>query len=222
MNTIVVDDVTKIPQVLNYTENFIFDSCELIFEDYKCVIESKAKIEYIESVDEYCEYLSAIINDLSDTHKIKILLNDGCYCGVELIDTTHTKWEKAIGRCEYPAEMILSICNYIMTTKRDKVARQLVSSITRSNEKGNAKANKTKKVYLLDEIVEYVNENSLAVSENGTHKITCPCWSVRGHYRHLKSGKAVFVRSYEKGKDKGNSKAVDKTYIVGKRGVSNV
>jgi hypothetical protein len=62
----------------------------------------------------------------------------------------------------------------------------------------------------------------LAVSENGTHKITCPCWSVRGHYRHYKSGKVVFVRSYEKGKDKGNSKAVDKTYIVGKSGVSNV
>ncbi len=35
------------------------------------------------------------------------------------------------------------------------------------------------------------------------HEIACPCWSVRGHYRHYKSGKVVFIESYEKGKSRG-------------------
>ena len=34
------------------------------------------------------------------------------------------------------------------------------------------------------------------------HKITCTCWGVRGHYRHYKNGKVVFIKAYKKGKDK--------------------
>ncbi len=30
----------------------------------------------------------------------------------------------------------------------------------------------------------------------------CPAWGVRGHYRHYKSGKVVYVKSYIKGKEK--------------------
>ena len=88
MNTIIIEDIEKIPQVLNFPENFIFEKCKLIFEDYKCVIDTKVKSEYIESVDEYCEYLNVTINDLSDTHKIKILVNNGFYCGVVSINST--------------------------------------------------------------------------------------------------------------------------------------
>lgn len=214
MNTIIIEDIEKIPQVLNFPENFIFEKCKLIFEDYKCVIDTKVKSEYIESVDEYCEYLNVTINDLSDTHKIKILVNNGFYCGVELIDTTHPKYEKTLGRCEYPTEMILSICNYIMTTKRDKITKQIISRDKANEKKTNRNDYGNKKVYLLDEIVEYVNDNGLTISSNGTHKINCPCWSVRGHYRHYKSGKVVFVKNYKKGKEREVKEPKGKEYFL--------
>lgn len=43
-------------------------------------------------------------------------------------------------------------------------------------------------------------------------KITCPCWGVRGHYRHYKSGKVVFIAAYQKGKDR--SRYTSKEYVV--------
>lgn len=43
-------------------------------------------------------------------------------------------------------------------------------------------------------------------------KITCPCWGVRGHYRHYKSGKVVFIEAYQKGKDR--SKYSSKEYLI--------
>ena len=56
------------------------------------------------------------------------------------------------------------------------------------------------KIYLYDDIVRYVAENY--TGSHGSHKVTCPCWEVRGHYRHYKSGKVVFVPAYRKGKQK--------------------
>ena len=33
-------------------------------------------------------------------------------------------------------------------------------------------------------------------------EITCPCWGVRGHFRHYKNGKVVFIEPFMKGKEK--------------------
>ena len=37
-------------------------------------------------------------------------------------------------------------------------------------------------------------------------EITCPAWGVRGHFRHLRNGKTVFVEAYIKGKEKDKYK----------------
>ena len=60
----------------------------------------------------------------------------------------------------------------------------------------------------------YVNENGLTIAKSGNRAITCPCWSVRGHYRHYKNGNVIFVKSYEKGKEKGKVKPKDKIYTI--------
>ena len=57
-----------------------------------------------------------------------------------------------------------------------------------------------KKIFLLDDIVNYVSEKY--VPEGGHREIMCPCWEVRGHYRHLKSGKVIFIRPFKKGKER--------------------
>lgn len=51
----------------------------------------------------------------------------------------------------------------------------------------------------------------ISIDEKEIHKfsrkhvkqeIICPAWGVRGHYRHYKDGKTIFIREYIKGKDK--------------------
>ena len=37
-------------------------------------------------------------------------------------------------------------------------------------------------------------------------EITCPAWGVRGHFRHLRNGKVIFVESYIKGRDRAQYK----------------
>ena len=111
------------------------------------------------------------------------------------------------------AQLVLRTMIYIMNTPRDKIIKPKTSKekigkttrITNSN---------TDKIYLLDEIVDYVNENGLTIAKSGNRAITCPCWDVRGHYRHYKSGKVVFIKNYEKGKEKGKVKPKDKTYTI--------
>lgn len=37
-------------------------------------------------------------------------------------------------------------------------------------------------------------------------EITCPCWGVRGHFRHYRNGKVVFIEPFVKGKEKDKYK----------------
>lgn len=70
------------------------------------------------------------------------------------------------------------------------------------------------KIYLFKDIVNYVSEHYIPSKEH--HEIQCPCWEVRGHYRHYKSGKTVFIQSYKKGKQKDKVEPKSKTYLATK------
>ena len=39
------------------------------------------------------------------------------------------------------------------------------------------------------------------------HIFSCLCWGVRGHFRHLKSGKVIFIQPFKKGKERNNLEA---------------
>lgn len=112
-------------------------------------------------------------------------------------------------------ENILIPCHYIMTAKRDRITiSKSENSIAISRKSTLRNENKPKKVYLLDEIIEYVNDNGISISSSVAHEINCPCWSVRGHYRHYKSGKVVFVKNYLKGKKRDTEQPKPKEYFV--------
>lgn len=54
-----------------------------------------------------------------------------------------------------------------------------------------------------------------AVQERAIREITCPVWTVRGHMRHYKSGKTVYVAPYRKGKERDNPTApTGKEYVL--------
>ena len=46
-----------------------------------------------------------------------------------------------------------------------------------------------------------------SLGPRGHHVITCPNWGVAGHWRHYKSGKAVWVKPYRKGRERRNPEA---------------
>lgn len=45
-------------------------------------------------------------------------------------------------------------------------------------------------------------------------QLTCPCWGVRGHHRHLSTGKIIFIKPYRKGRLRNKPEAqVNKDYV---------
>lgn len=115
--------------------------------------------------------------------------------------------------CDW-ADYLYAVMAYIMTEKRERIQKKKTGCNYENNSEQYRKEYKPRKIYLLNEIVEYVNENGLTVAPSSTHRMNCPCWSVRGHYRHYKSGKVVFIKNYEKGKEKGKKKPKEKIYTV--------
>lgn len=110
------------------------------------------------------------------------------------------------------AELVFRTICYIMNTERNRIVKPKKKTkpvhINKTKRKSNAE------IYLLDDIVEYVNENGFSGFSSEKHIINCPCWSVRGHYRHYKNGRVIFVKSYEKGKEKGKATPKEKTYVI--------
>lgn len=73
---------------------------------------------------------------------------------------------------------------------------------------------KDNKIFLLDDLIEYVVENNLYQKSVKHSQIRCPCRSVRGHYRTYKSGKKVFVKPFEKGKKRGKVAPKQHVYTI--------
>lgn len=113
---------------------------------------------------------------------------------------------------------VIAICYMIMNYEPEvvEVNGDITSSSTANNADTLKKSEHTirpkpdgNKTYLFRDIVRYVNHKK----QKEKHNITCECWGVRGHYRHYKTGKVVFIHEYEKGKKRNEIKANDKTYV---------
>ena len=195
--------------------NFTSWEYKIIFVDhwltYKAKVDTEIKSRNVNN-DWKEFYVHAVIDDTCDYYDVNIILaDDYSFCGLELLESSHLNDDKALGRSEYPAMQILGICNYIMSANRTrKIIKRQWNNKNKTNKE--VKTPTPKKVYLLDEIIEYVYENKL---NKGNHnEIQCPCWSVRGHYRHYKSGKVVFVKNYLKGKKRDTEQPKPKEYYV--------
>lgn len=215
MNTIVVYS-DEISEKLNNNciEKFIYDSFTIVVVKNKH--EDTAIIFDVATNDgnpNDCSCRVTMFNQISQEYEVAVEFN--WYIVGDRVETKYRNIEdnKKFGDVSYNwADYIYSVMAYIMTTPRERMERPKGVKIF-NTQKAESKRNRENKIYLLDEIVDYVNENGLTILP-GKHIINCPCWSVRGHYRHYKSGKVVFIKNYEKGKEKGKVKSKDKTYTI--------
>lgn len=106
-------------------------------------------------------------------------------------------------------DLIRSITYHVMNYQRD---RREAHPVPRKYSREHRLSTSQNKIYLLDDIIKYVHDNY--VPQGGHHDIKCPCWEVRGHYRHYKSGKVIFIPSYKKGKDREQVEPKEKEYYV--------
>ena len=196
-------------------ENFIYDEFALIYTNAESILSfvvffnsndigdiSGTEIHLVEPENE-------TIKDIA----YQIEVDGSAYDGMTVYCSSEEKKYTEIGHDI--AQLVLRTMIYIMNTPRDKIikpktSKEKIEEIGKTTRIANSD---TDKIYLLDEIVDYVNENGLTILP-GKHIINCPCWSVRGHYRHYKSGKVVFIKNYEKGKEKGKVKPKGKTYTI--------
>lgn len=143
-----------------------------------------------------------------------IKFNENSIDGLDVICDTYEKKFLDIGHDL--AQLVLRVICYIMSEPRK---REIRPKTLRENKENIDKPEKTKdnrenKIFLLDDIAEYVSENGLNTNSSTSYKINCPCWNVRGHYRHYKSGKVVFVENYKKGKYRDKIEPKCKTYTI--------
>ena len=218
MNTIVVY-TDEIDEELknNVIQNFIYDSFTMVVtKNEYSNIALIFDIATNQGNPNDCSCRVTMLNESTGNYEIATEFN--WLITEEKIETRY-RYEKdndIFGdvSCDW-ADYLYSVMSYIMTTPREKVTKSMKKTIDLNKRKENKKADyKENKIYLLNEIVEYVNENGLTDKPAGTREIQCTCWTVRGHYRHYKGGKVVFVKNYIKGKDRENLMPKDKIYTV--------
>lgn len=217
MNTIIVDDdilekefSCEIPS----GQHFIFDEFCLVFgEESNNPIVITVNAENGIDGEIYFNLLKQENEEINEIRYMSCPDAENSYDGLQVYCSVNEEQYTSIGHDL--AQMVLRVMVYVLSTPRDKIEINSSNdgSVKKNNEKISRK-NKNETVYLLSEIVEYVHDNNFLSQNKSTHKINCECWGVRGHYRHYKSGKVVFVKEYKKGKDRDKKEPQGKTYKV--------
>ena len=216
MNTIIMyeKDLDKLQGYVNnhYFENFIFNEFKLIL--YHSGIKGLYKIR---NNGKNTEVDYRLIK--GSTYKdCKFIFTD-CEEGIELIEKPNgylidfvqkkysnlpyhlaekdtTTYAEDFG--EEQAKLIATLKQYIMNESYNRKVIQkegCARNSTKTNKPKKVISNrKTSPQFLLGDVIEYVSGNGRR------HGMACECWEVRGHFRHYKSGKVVWISGYEKGK----------------------
>lgn len=96
--------------------------------------------------------------------------------------------------------------------------REIAKPYERQDKLANPKPNKKTKVkkpvaYTMinfDDLIVYDKPKKIISAFKKNHVVRCELWPVRGHWRHYKSGKTVFVEAFHKGKKRNDKEAVEK------------
>ena len=99
--------------------------------------------------------------------------------------------------------------NDVFDVEEKKVVRKKQGTKKRLKDKTKKSVVRLYKCYTLSK--SWSGERKAGIKR----KITCPCWGVRGHHRHYKSGKVIFVNAYRKGKNRGKYQGKEYKFFGG-------
>lgn len=105
--------------------------------------------------------------------------------------------------------ILIGCVSYIMLQERDIIYKDRQPKEVKPENKRSIREKHKETLYLLNDIIKYNGEVKAAAKH---HKINCESWNVKGHYRHYKSGKVVFIAEYKKGKNRENKDTEDREY----------
>ena len=124
--------------------------------------------------------------------------------------STEEGYKAELEICGWLASILCVIMMMGKEERERRIKRQPTTCETSENPISYKESDK--QIYLLSDIISYIADN--LDSERKKHLINCPCWEVRGHYRHYKTGKEVFVPAYRKGKQRNKAEPRDKEYYM--------
>ena len=196
--------IDSLVEISNHLEKYGF-----LFNEFKLYI-GENKILYKVEIDKDVFSIKYILLEEHKGEKYIFSFHEYLQSMLDLFDNRFDKLSKEeFLESEIGKNLILiNFVNYVIY-KAMKQEEVLIEETTRKYTKSGNKKSVTNKdrVYSLTECVRKYAKHI----NHCKHVITCEHWEVRGHYRHLKSGKVVYVKPFEKGKNK-NSGLKDKTY----------
>lgn len=228
MNTIIVpyEEIMEAHEV--HTSGFIFDEFVLRLVQDKIAHNVLIQIDNSKSWFTGNIWAAPVFGKKGDTFLLELVyqINVSPETGEPIVhmapldkDMTQEDCKRYVkagyGYGEWVLRALLAIMEKI--ENREKTVKEIDKN-SKARDRNRKKVSKeNNKIFLLDELVEYVAKNNIYPKHSVHHSIQCPCWSVRGHYRTYKNGRTVFVKPYRKGKKAGNCRAKRKyLYCLGK------
>lgn len=232
MNRIIIerDELEKIRnyEAEHYFENFIFDNFKIILKHdnfkviYKIYIDGNIiKINYrmiqdnsykdyefiFEENEEGIKIIKQPHGKLIDTYINNMVNGNNADMTDEEILNFLQRWVTV------EALFIRAVKQYIMNESYNRKVIYKEScrkgDVTSNGHKRSTNVKNPTVQFLLDDIINYVSYSGRK------HGINCECWGVRGHFRHLRSGRVIWINSYEKGKARNTNKhIVSKLYTI--------
>lgn len=188
-------------------EGFVFDTFELKICDVLLGVAtdnfSEIGIVILENPKQECEGIAYLVKNFGKS------TNE---CGYDVLCQADNK-EKLDKYKKYGfdyAEIVLQIMAYI-NYQQEKREKRVIEKERNNSSKHSSNDNETSnRIYLLKDLIEYKYEYKV----KSKNKIQCPCWSVRGHYRHYKNGSTIFIKDYLKGRKRKTEEPEDKEYCL--------
>lgn len=213
MNTIIIPDsiFTISTSDTSFDGNFIFQKCNFEINNNLYAVSVMKETDYIYvkagTTELVYKYNRTNTTEFSITAVYK---NNRIINKDQIADDTLTTY-KAI------YFLIMKSLLYIMQeTKQRKIQWKTKAPVHIEYSRVCKKSSPINKIYLLDDIINYAAEN---MSDEDVHyHRTCPCWEVRGFFRHYKNGKTVWIKPHRRGKDRLTADPKGHTYIVEREG----
>lgn len=213
-----LDDTVKETEIWEHLEKngFLFNEFRLCIKGRLFRHKEEANLVYKIEIDGYGDnqaiYIRKIMNHQSgkrDISEFVITINEFLNNVLKMLQDNINK---QIYEMEIDEEVVeLLVPMFFMHYCIDKAMNQQYEYKEITNKKykpmNERSKSKPKTEYKLFEIIRkyerHINKNR--------HNMTCEHWEVKGHFRHYKSGKVVYIKPFSKGKNK-EAKIENRTY----------